>query len=200
MKRIALILLLCGFSVSSTSAQETIDTLLPPPSWFRRHAEQLNVDTDTRDRIERVYKEKEPTYHQLKYKVERLAGELYPSLVADELDEELIAKRMKALLEAENALKLYQVHVRISVLSLVTAEQREAARELAKKSPPPANWRGGVAAKVERVRELSKKRVEKGESVKSIEQRMKQIDKAIADGEVSAGLDKLEELIRDLEQ
>ncbi len=115
------VMLLNAFGVTGVSAEETLDTLLPPPGWFRRHAEELNIDVQTRQRFEQMYKEKEPNYHQLKYKVERLANGLYPALVADELDEELIVKRMKALLEAESELKLYQVHVRISLLSQLTS-------------------------------------------------------------------------------
>ena len=194
------VLLLCVLSVTCASAEETIDTLLPPPGWLRRNADALNIDTETRESIERVYKEKEPTYHQLKYKVERLTNELYPQLVADKLDEELIVKRMKSLLKAENELKLYQVQVRISLLSQVSVAQRQAARKLAQQNPPPANWRGGVAAKVEKVRELSKQLVDRGESIKKTEKRMKEIDKAFADGKIDDGFRMLDQVISDLQQ
>lgn len=200
MNRFVLLVLLSALAVTSISAQESIDTLLPPPGWFRRHAEQLGIDVDTRQKIEQVYQEKEPAYHQLKYKVERLAGELYPSLTADPLNEESIVQRMKALMKAENELKLYQVHVRVSILSQVSAEQRQAARELAEKTPPPTNWRGGVAARVERVRELCKHLIDSGESVTKVEERMKRIDKTFAQGAVVAGLEELDQLIRDLER
>ena len=138
-------------------------------------------------------------YHQLKYKVERLTNGLYPALVADQLDEKLIVKRMKALLEAERELKLYQVHVRVSLLSQVSPEQRRAARELAKRKPPGTNWRGGIAGKVDRVRELSKRLVDSGGSVTEIEKRMKEVDKTFAAGKVAEGFRMLDQVIQDLE-
>jgi len=199
MKRLILLVsvtLLSAFGVTSVSAEETLDTLLPPPSWLRSRAEELNIDGQTRQDIEQTYKEKEPKYHENKYKVERLTGRLYTALVADELDEEMIVQRMKALLEAESELKLYQVHVRISLLSQVSSEQRRAARELAKRK----TWRGGMAAQVERVRQLSKRLKDSGESVTEIEKRMKEIDKTVAAGKVTEGARMLSQVIRDLEK
>ena len=73
-------IVLTALAVTNVSAEETLNTLLPPPGWFRRHAEELNIDAPTRQRLEQIYQEKEPRYHQLKYKVERLTNELYPAL------------------------------------------------------------------------------------------------------------------------
>lgn len=193
--------LLSAFGVTGVSAEETLDTLLPTPRRLRNRAEELNIDAQTRQRIEQMYKEKEPKYHEIKYKVERLTGRLYTALVADELDEEMIIKRMKALLEAESELKLYQVHVRISLLSQVSSEQRRAARELAKRElAPKAVWRGGMTAQVERVRQLSKRLKDSGGSVTEIEKRMKEIDKTVATGKVTEGARMLSQVIRDLEK
>ncbi len=194
------VMLLNAFGVTGVSAEETLDTLLPPPGWLSRHAEELNIDVQTRQHIEQMYKEKEPNYHQLKYKVERLVNGLYPALVADELDEQLIVKRMKALLEAESELKLYQVRVRISILSQVSSEQRRAARELAQRMRPATNWRGGIAGKVDRVRQLSKRLKDSGGSVTEIEKRMKDIDKTFAAGKVVESFRMLDQVIRNLEQ
>ena len=198
--RIVCLFLLGTLGAAEMPAEETLDTLLPPPGWFRRHAEQLNIDAQTRQRIEQMYKEKEPKYHQLKYKVERLANQLYPALIANELSEESIVNGMKSLLKAENELKLYQVHVRVSLLSQVSSEQRQAARALAKQEPPATNWRGGVTAKVERVRELSKRLQESGRSITEIEKRMKEVDETIAAGNVDEGFGKLDQVIRSLEE
>lgn len=64
---------------------------------------------------------------------ERLSSQLFMLLSDDELDEQVVSKQAKKLLEAENELKLYQLHVRISLLSKLSAEQRQAARIFAKK-------------------------------------------------------------------
>ena len=106
---------------------------------------------------------------------------------------------MKALLEAENELKLYQVHVRISLFSQVSSEQRRAARALAKWKPD-ADWRGVMAARVERVRQLSKRLQDSGGSVTEIENRMKEIDSTIAAGKVTKAARMLDQVIRDLEK
>ena len=204
MKRLTFLfaILLCDFSSPNLLAGDHLDTLLPPPRWFRDHAKELGIDADVRERIEQTYQLKEPKYHQLKYKVERLASQLYTTLAVDDLDEKLINERMKSLLEAETELKLYQTHVRISLLSQATSEQRRAARELAKQSPPLTNknWRGGIAAKVNKVRALSQQIADAGKSIADIDKRMEEIDKVIAAGNVYGGVEKLNELIRDLQE
>ncbi len=196
---IVVVMLLSASGTASVLADETLDTLLPPPGWLRRNAAQLNVDESTKERIEELYQEKEPRYHQLKYKVERLAHRLYTVLAADDLDEQLIVKQMKALLEAESELKLHQVHVRVSLLSQVSSDQRLAARELLKEKPPATNWRGGIAAKVERIRELSKRLKDSGGSVTEVEKRMIKIDQLVAAGKVPEGVTMLDQVVHDLE-
>lgn len=182
-------------------ADEHLDTLLPPPRWFRDHAEELGITADVRKRIEQTYQAKEPEYHKLKYRVERLAGQLYTALAADDLNEELVADRMKSLLDAEAALKLYQVHVRMSLFAHATSGQRQAARDLANQSPQPnGNWRGGIAGKVSKVRELSKRVAGAGKSITEIEKRMQATDKMFAAGNVSAGVASLDAVIGDLEK
>jgi len=201
MKRFTLLFsvtLLSSIGVTGVSAEETLDTLLPPPFWLRSRADELKIDAQTRQRIEQTYKEKEPKYHELKDKIERLTIPLYTTLVAEELDEEMILKRMKALLKAENELKLYQVHVRISVLSRLSSERRRAARELAKRKPD-ADWQGVMKAKVERVRKLTKRLNDSGGLVSTIEKRMKDIEKTIAAGKVVEGARMLDQVIRNLE-
>ena len=195
----ASVLLMVAFGSAGARAEETLDTLLPPPGWLRRHAEELDVDEQTRQFLEELYKEKEPKYHQLKYKVERQANQLYTALDADELDEELIVRQMKSLLAAESDLKLYQVHVRISLLSQLSTRERRAARELAKREPPATNWQGTMAAKVERVRELGKRLADRGRPIAQIENRMQEIDKMVAAGRVVEGMRMLDVVVDELE-
>jgi hypothetical protein len=202
MKRFTLLVsvtLLSAFGVTGVFAEETLDTLLPSPFWLRSRAEELNIDAQTRERLELTYQEKEPTYHEIKGKVERLTKRLYTALVADALDEDMIVKRMKALLEVENELKLYQIHVRISLLSQISAEQRRAVRDLAKWKLE-GDWRGAMFKKVERVRQLGKRLKDSGGSVTEIEKRMKETDKMIAAGTVTKAARMLDQVIRDLEK
>ena len=204
MKRFTLLLtvmLLVAFDLASVRSEDTLDTLLPPPGWLRRRAVELDIEAQVRQRIEQMYKEKEPKYHQLKYKVERLAGALHTELVAEALDEERIVARMKALLEAENELKLYQVHVRVTLLAQVPAEQRRAARELAQQELADRKpWRGGLTAQVHRVQQLGKQLKESGGSIAVIEKRMSEIDKTVAAGKLWDAASMLEQVVRDLEE
>ena len=186
--------------VHPAAAEDTLDTLLPPPGWLRRNAEALGIDASTREELELVYEEKEPKYHQLKYKVERLTSQLYPILGAGDLDEDAIKGQMTKLLQAENALKLYQVHVRISLLSELTRDERRAVQKHAKKNPPAyTSWRGGLTAKVDRIRELSHRAESNSALLKQTETQMKYIDKAFANGKVGKGNRMLDEVIRELE-
>ena len=165
---------------------------------FAPRAKELNIDAQTRQRFEEIYQEKEPKYHEIKAIVEQRTKQLYSSLVTEVLEEELIAQRMKALLEAESQLKLYQVHVRISLLAQLTPKQRQAVRELARLKPE-ADWQGALLAKVERARHLSKRLKDSGELIADIEQRMKEIDENIANGKITKGSRLLDQVIRDLE-
>mgnify|MGYP002626355930 CR=1 FL=1 len=182
------------------AVEETLETFLPPPGLLRRNAEKLGIDKESQQRIEELYREKEPRYHQLRYNYERLAQQLYSTLAADDLDEMAIVAHMKALLDAENQLKLYQVHVRLSLLSQLSPEQRRAVRELAKRTAPPANWRGGITSKVEKVRALSERLKASGGSLVETERQMKDVDKMFADGKVGEGLKKLDAVILELEK
>ena len=186
-------------SAESWSATDPLDTLLPTPSWLRSRADELNVDAQTKERIEKKYKAAEPQYHEAKRKVEQLTKQLHETLVADELNEETILKRMRALLRAENELKLYQVRVRISLWSQLSAKQRRMARELARRKPEP-NFRKALESKVERIRQLSKLLKDSGGSVTELQKRMKNIEKTIAAGKIVQGARGLDQVIRKLEK
>lgn len=105
---------------------------------------------------------------------------------------------MKSLLEAENEIKLYQIHVRISLLSQLTPEQRQSVRDLARLKPE-ADWQRGLLTKMNRVRALSKQLAEKGKPLAGIEERLHEIDKTIANEKITRASKMLDQLIRDLE-
>ena len=202
MKKFILLVLLSTASAMATtnlSAKETLDTLLPPPFWLRSRAEELNIDAQTRQQLEQIYQTKEPRYHEIKQQVQKLTKQLYTALIASELDEELITSRMKLLLEAENELKLYQIHVRISLLSQLTSEQRQDVRELARLRPE-ADWQGVLLSKVNRARTLSKQLATKGESIAEFKKRLQEIDKTIAAEKIFKASRMLDQVIRDLEE
>lgn len=185
--------------VQAASAGDTLDTLLPPPFWLRSHADALNVDTETKQRLEQIYAELEPGYHRLKEKVQKLTEPLYEQLTEDELNEAEILKRTQALLAAENELKLYQIRVRIALMSELSAEQRRAARELARRHPEP-DYRKVLNAKVEQVRELSEQLSNRGGSVEEVRQKMQEIEKALSDGKIIEGSRMLDQVIRGLKK
>ena len=58
--------LLGTLCVAGVSGEETLDTLLPPPFWFRSRAEKLNIDAQTRERIKKSYRAAEPKYYEIK--------------------------------------------------------------------------------------------------------------------------------------
>lgn len=194
--------LLCGFlilfSIVSVHAEETLDTLLPPPFFFRKNAEQIGVDAVTRERIEKMYKAAEPEYHKLKAVVEQRTLDLYKFLVADQLDEEEINQRMKSLLDAESKLKLYQVHVRITLLSQVSAKQRQAIRDLATGKKPDV--RKDLGAKVEAIRRLSEQYKKQGGSLRDVQKQMAVIQKSIDSGNSEQAAKLLDELIKELKK
>jgi len=176
-----------------------LDSLLPRPFWLRSRAEELGVDARTRARIERMYQAEEPKYHELREKLAPLTRQLFEALVADDLDEEAIVQRLETLLEVEKELKLHQTHVRTAIMSQLTPQQRRAARALAKKMPD-ADWQKVMTDKVERVRQLSQRLSDRGDSVIGIEERMKSIEETIATGQVTEGARALDQVIRDLEE
>ena len=72
----------------------------------------MGIDAEKKSRIERAYQAAEPRYHELRKKIKPLTTQLLEVLLADNLEEEEIVKRLKALLEIEMELKLHQVRVR----------------------------------------------------------------------------------------
>ena len=197
--RCVILVVLAPFALTNAKAEETLDTLLPPPFWLRSRAHELNINTQIRDSIEQAYMEEEPKYHDLKDEVLRLTERLHKTLIDDEFDRDVILRRMKALLDAENELKLHQVHVRVRLLSKLSTEQRQAVRELAKKKPE-ADWRGVMAAKVERVRQLGAEQKEFDKSIGEIEKQMKEIQENISSGKIYKAGRMLDQLIGDLER
>ena len=194
-------LTICSGTVASAqgwSDTAPLDTLLPTPFWLRSRADELNVDAEMKQRIEKTYQASEPKYHELKKIVEQRTKQLNNTLSADELDEKAILKRMQTLLDAENELKLYQVKVRISLLSQLSTEQWRMAQDLVKRKPD-ADWRGVMAAKVERVRQLVVRLKDSGNAVTEVEDRMKSIEATIADGKITSGARMLTQLISDIE-
>jgi hypothetical protein len=131
--------------LTNVSALDTLDALLPTPSLLRSRADDLNVDESARARIEQMYKAAEPKYHDLKKKLQGRTRRLHAALVDDQFDTGEIAQQMKKVLETENELKLYQVRVRVRLLSEVTAEQRQRARNFASEQLEEARWKGIVA-------------------------------------------------------
>ena len=175
------------------------DALLPKPGWLRSRAEELGVDTAMRERLEQTYKAMEPKYHNLKQEIQPLTQRLHEVMLADNLDDKAITKRFVALLAVETRLKLYQVSVRASLMSLLSAEQRQAARNLVKRKPD-VDWRKLLSEKVERVRILSQQIGDKRELIADIERRMRSIEETISEGLVIEGGRRLDQLIRDLEK
>ncbi len=180
-------------------ADGMLDTLLPTPFWLRSRAEELGIDAATRERLEQTYQELEPRYHELKKRLEPPAKQFLEVVLADELDEELIVKRFTSLLQVETELKLYMVHVRSSLLSLVTAEQRRAAQKLYEEKPK-ADWRKVLSDKVRRVRQLGGQLAAKGDSISDIEKRLAGIQETISEGMPTEGGRKLSQLIREMEK
>ncbi len=105
---VLLLTVCCGTIASGQgwSDTEPLDRLLPTPLWLRSRADELNVDAQTQQQIEKTYQSAEPKYHELKKSVEQRTRQLNETLVVDQLDEEATLKQMRALLEAENELKL----------------------------------------------------------------------------------------------
>ena len=180
-------------------AEGTLDTMLPTPFWLRSRAEELGVDVATREQLEQTYQELEPRYHELKKRLEPLTGQFLEVVLTDQLDEELIVKRFTSLLQAETELKLHMVHVRGSLLSLLTAEQRRAAQKLSV-TKPKADWRKVLADKVGRVRQLGKQLVAKKEPIADIEQRLTDIQETISEGLATEGGRQLSQLIGEMEE
>lgn len=64
MKKTSLILLVAVTSILETTglaAKESLNTLLPPPSWLRSRAEELKIDAETRQLFEQIYQKKSPS-------------------------------------------------------------------------------------------------------------------------------------------
>ncbi len=141
---LALFVFIFVFLPANALALDSLDALLPTPYLLRSRADDLNIDAATQARIEQMYQAAEPKYHELKRKLEQFTEQLNAALVEDEYDTAKIQQRMKATLEAENELKLYQVRVRISLLSQVTADQRQGARNFASERLEESRWRGDV--------------------------------------------------------
>ncbi len=202
MKRIRLLLMagvLSALSVTPAAAEDSLDTLLPPPFWLRSRAPELGIDAATRERIEELYQSLEPEYHDLKDRVAARTGELNEALLDDDFDVDLIRERMQSLLEAETELKMYQVNVRLKLFAEVTPEQRRRAQELARDNPEP-NVQAVMEAKVERVRDLSRQVSESGQSVAYVQERMQEVEQMIEGGKVVEAARVLDHLTRELEK
>jgi len=180
----------------ASSAGESVDTLLPPPRWTFNHADALKIDPQVRKDMEKLYREAEPGYHEAVGKVQARTKSLHETLVRDELDQETILKRMKKLLEAETEVKLYQVKVRMSLLSKLSSEQRAKARQLARREPEVQK---ALEAKVRKVQELAERIKQSGQSVDEIRDRMEDIGKVIRVGRHDEGSKMLDQLLKQLE-
>jgi hypothetical protein len=137
----------CG---TSAWALDSLDALLPTPYLLRSRADDLNIPTETLAQINQSYKTAEPKYHELKRELDDRTQRFYTMLVDSQFnnhfDAEAIVTQMKGVLQAETNLKLYQVRVRVTLLSHVTVEQRQQARNYASEKAEEAKWRGDVLA------------------------------------------------------
>ena len=124
---------------------EALNAILPTPHLLRSRADDLKVRETTKQQIEKLYKAAEPKYHQLKRKLDDHVGELEVALLAEPFNKSNISKCTQAVLSAENELKLYQVRVRIRLLSEITSDQRQGARNYASERHEEARWNGVVA-------------------------------------------------------
>ena len=181
------------------TADKTLDALLPPPFWLRSRAEELGIDRVTREQLEATYQSLEPRYHELKKSLVPTTKEFLDVVLADEFESESIQQRFESLLGAETDLKRYMSRVRASLLSLLSAEQRVAARKLAKEKPE-GDWRKVVSDMVDRVRDLGKRLAARGEPIADVQTRLSDAEGLIAEGMVTEGARKISQLVRDLEQ
>ena len=179
-------------------ADGMLDTLLPSPFWLRSRAQELGIDAAKREKLEQTYQDMEPRYHKLSRQLEPFKNAFREAVLAEDLDEELIVKRFTVLLEAETQLKLYMLHVRGSLMSLLTADQRRAAQRLSQEKPK-ADWQKVLRDKVRQVRKLGGQLAALGESVADIEEQLANIEERISEGMVTEGGQQLSQLIDKIE-
>lgn len=196
------LLLLLSLSANAAgqgwSETESLDALLPTPLWIRSRADELNIDQATQQQIQKTYLAMEPKYHELKRTVEAKTAKLNATLTVDELDEDLTLNRMRDLLEAESALKLYQVQVRLKLLSSLSVDQWRQAQDLVKRKPK-SNWQKVMRDKIERVRQLSQTVQNANGSIADIEGKLQAIAETTAAGKVTESARALDRIIVDLE-
>ena len=140
--------LLCQTFVAGAClhAEDTLDTLLPKPKPFLEMANALNVDGATKSKIEMRYQSAKLEYLKLNTRLDSLMRPLFIELIGDTLNSDKIKDQMGKVLDAENDLKIFQVKVRISLLSQISSAQLMQARAIAKAGAKKEEWVTGVLA------------------------------------------------------
>ncbi len=121
----------------SPDAHDVIARHFFPPEMIMAHQRDIGLGEDQREAIKSAVDEAHATVHDLKWDLQPETQALADLVAAESLDEAAVLAQAERVMDMEKRIKLIHMSLVIKIKNLLTAEQRQALRDLRGRHHPP---------------------------------------------------------------
>ena len=114
----------------SPDAHDVIARHFFPPEMIMAHQRDIGLGEEQREAIKSAVDEAHATVHDLKWDLQPETQALADLVAAEAIDEAAVLAQAERVMDMEKQIKLIHMSLVIRIKNLLTAEQRQALREL----------------------------------------------------------------------
>jgi hypothetical protein len=214
MKHILCVLALLAASAASTlpaspdnksgnPPANPIEQELFPPDFLFAQREALGLSEAQLQELQTIVQNAAPKFEDLKGLLEVRTKALHEALLESKPDIAQTDEKLRAMLAQENQMKIFQVHLLLTLREKLTGEQVQKARQLRPQfTPGSTNPADGLAerlqGKFQKLRTLIEARAANGQPPEDIVSKARDIQQLVQNGKPLEAERKLDELLSTL--
>lgn len=181
---LGLFLLLCTRSAVAQPPGDPLQELLVSPDVLARHRAELKLTEEQLSEIRARAEKAAPQVQAAQQRSNKAMGRLAELLAADKVDEEAALRQLDEVLAREKEQKRIHLRVMIQIRNALTAEQRQLALRLQRKSVSPESIQKRLKEKLALIENAMRDRAKAGRPPNNVVAYMQKFPELMQNGQV----------------